>query len=237
MLRRMTASPRPASGAGVRSMRARPATSATRSPRPAAKRPNASSAGASNTARCARPNIEASQPSLPTSCSISSPTISGASPSSSPPEAESARKPENRLRQTENPTTKDGNGLSYRRFFSKLLERFAKSIADFAEKMTTYAGSAADPGEYGKLIAARLCPNTLPYELGTSAAFEVTSFNGRALADDALDVMLTLAANTPLVDGLAPDRGRIRKDFPSYGGPYTAKDRGGVTPMPRPVKK
>ena len=24
-------------------------------------------------------------------------------------------------------------------------ERFAKSIADFAEKMTTYAGSAADP--------------------------------------------------------------------------------------------
>ena len=87
---------------------------------------------------------------------------------------------------------------------SEDLERFAKSIADFAEKMTTYAGSAADPGEYGKLIAARLCPDTLPYELGTSAAFEVASFNGRALGDDALDVMLTLATNTPLVDGLAP---------------------------------
>src|SRR6516165_7829838 len=69
--------------------------------RPAAKWPNASSAGASNTARCARPNIEASQPSLPTSCSISSATISCAFPSSSPPEAESARKPENRFRQTE----------------------------------------------------------------------------------------------------------------------------------------
>ena len=77
--------------------------------------------------------------------------------------------------------------------------------------MTTYAGSAADPGEYGKLIAARLCPDTLPYELGTSAAFEAASFNGRALGDDALDVMLTLATNTPLVDGLAPDRVRIRK--------------------------
>jgi hypothetical protein len=72
---------------------------------------------------------------------------------------------------------------------SEDLERFAKSIADFAEKMTTYAGSAANPGEYGKLVAARLCPNTLPYELGTSAAFEVSSFNGRALGDDALDVM------------------------------------------------
>jgi hypothetical protein len=120
---------------------------------------------------------------------------------------------------------------------SEDLERFAKSIADFVEKMTTYAGSAADPAEYGKLIAARLCPNTLPYELGTSAAFEVASFNGRALGDDALDVMLTLAANRPLVDGLAPDRRRIRKDFPYYGAPYTAEEQVGVRPMARPVKK
>jgi hypothetical protein len=120
---------------------------------------------------------------------------------------------------------------------SEDLKCFAKPIADFVEKMTTYAGSAADPAEYGKLIAARLCPNTLPYELGTSAAFEVASFNGRALGDDALDAMLTLAANTPIVDGLAPDRGRIRKDFPYYGAPYTAEQQVGVRPMPRPVEK
>ena len=94
---------------------------------------------------------------------------------------------------------------------SEDLERFAKSIADCAEKMTTYAGSAADPGEYGKLIAARLCPNTLPYELGTSAAFEVASFNGRALGDDVLDVMLTLAANMPIVDGLLPTAGAFAR--------------------------
>jgi hypothetical protein len=116
-------------------------------------------------------------------------------------------------------------------------ERFAKSIADFAEKMTTYAGSAANPAEYGKQIAGRLCPDTLPYELGTPAAFEVDNFNGRVLGDDALDVMLTLAANTPIVNGLAPDRTRIRKDFPYYGAPYTAGEQVGVTPMPRPAKK
>ena len=116
-------------------------------------------------------------------------------------------------------------------------ERFAKSIADFVEKMTTYAHSAADPGEYGKLIAARLCPDTLPYELGTSAAFEMASFNGRALGDDVLDVMLTLTANTPIVDGLAPDSGRIRKDFPYYGTPYTAEEQAGLTPMMRTAKK
>ena len=69
------------------------------------------------------------------------------------------------------------------------------------------------------------------------AAFEVASFNGGALGDDALDVMLTLATNTRLVDGLAPDRVRIRKDFPYYGAPYTAEEQVGVRPMPRPAKK
>jgi hypothetical protein len=120
---------------------------------------------------------------------------------------------------------------------SEDLKRFGKSIADFAEKMTTYAGTAPNPAEYGKQIAGRLCPDTLPYELGTRAAFEVGSFNGRALGDDALDVMLTLAANTPIVDGLAPDRGRIRKDFPYYGAPYTAEEQAGMTPLLRPAKK
>jgi hypothetical protein len=120
---------------------------------------------------------------------------------------------------------------------SEDLERFGKSIADFAEKLTTFAGSAANPGEYGKLLAARLCPNTLPYELGTSAVFEMARFNGRPLGDDALDVMLTLVANTPIVDGLVPDRARMRKEFPYYGPPYTAEEQAGLTPMSRPAKK
>jgi hypothetical protein len=37
--------------------------------------------------------------------------------------------------------------------------------------------------------------------------------------------------------GLDPDRGRIRKDFPYYGAPYTAEEQVGVTPMRRPAKK
>jgi Domain of unknown function (DUF4331) len=116
-------------------------------------------------------------------------------------------------------------------------ERFAKSIADVAEKMTTYAGSASNPAEYGKQIAERLCPDTLPYELGTPAAFRVDSFNGRALGDDAMDVMLTLVTNTPIDDQLAPDRGRIRGDFPYYGASYTAEEQAGMTPLARPAKK
>jgi hypothetical protein len=118
---------------------------------------------------------------------------------------------------------------------SEDIKRFAKPIADFAEKMTTYAGSAENPAEYGKRLAARLCPDTLPYELGSRAAFEVDNFNGRVLGDDALDVMLTLAANTPIVNGLASDRARIRKDFPYYGAPYTAEEQVGMTPLRRPA--
>jgi hypothetical protein len=117
------------------------------------------------------------------------------------------------------------------------VSRFAPAIAAFAEKMTTYAGSASNPAEYGKQLAARLCPTTLPYEIGTPAVFDVTGFNGRSLADDAMDVMLTLTANQPLADGAAPDTTRIRTDFPWYGEPYSKDEQVGVTPAPRPSKK
>ncbi len=90
----------------------------------------------------------------------------------------------------------------------------------------------------GRDTRAESCRSVaLQKDAKASAAFEVASFNGRALGDDVLDVMLTLAANTPIVDGLVPDRGRIRKDFPYYGAPYTAEEQAGVTPMPRPAKK
>jgi hypothetical protein len=35
-----------------------------------------------------------------------------------------------------------------------------------------------------------------------------------------MDVILTLATNTPLGDGVAPDQRRVRKDFPYFGESY-----------------
>lgn len=120
---------------------------------------------------------------------------------------------------------------------SEDVDRFAPAIAAFAERMTTYAGSAPNPSDYGKQLAARLCPTTLPYELGTLAAFNLATINGRSLADDVMDVILTLAANKPLADGVAPDPARIHKQFPYYGAPYSKDEQAGVTPVPRPAKK
>ena len=114
---------------------------------------------------------------------------------------------------------------------------FSGYIADFTKKMTTYAGSVMNPDEYGEQMVARLCPTTLPYELGTPAAFDLAGFNGRPLGDDVMDVMLTLASNKPLQDGAVPDRTRIRTEFPYFGEPYSKEEQKGVTPVPRPVKK
>jgi len=113
---------------------------------------------------------------------------------------------------------------------------FSRSIADFAERMTTYAASAASPSDYGKQLAARLCPTTLPYDLGTPAAFNSSSFNGRPLTDDAMDAILSLTANQPLPDGVAPDPTRTLPDFPYYGAPYSKSEQLSVAPVPRPPK-
>ena len=61
---------------------------------------------------------------------------------------------------------------------------------------------------------------TLPYELDTAANFTIDRFNGRGLAVDVMDVILTLATNTPLSDGVAPDKSRMRDEFPYFGEPF-----------------
>jgi hypothetical protein len=73
-------------------------------------------------------------------------------------------------------------------------------------------------------VADRLIPTTLPYELGTWAAFSYAGFNGRGFADDVMDVQLSIMTNTALGDGVPiPARPRARAEFPYFG----AADRPG----------
>jgi hypothetical protein len=120
---------------------------------------------------------------------------------------------------------------------SEDVANFAKLIGDFAAKMSGYAGSVVNAAEYGELVAQRLCPTVLPYELGTRAAFDLAGFNGRPLGDDTMDVMLTLASNKPIADGVAPDRSRTSAEFPYYAKAYTRDEQAGVVPVPRTPKK
>ena len=110
-------------------------------------------------------------------------------------------------------------------------ERFAGPIAELVERIVTLAGSRADPATYAADVAARLTPTVLPYDLGTPAAFTLAAFNGRAPAEDVMDVMLALATGTELGDGVAPDTSRIATAFPWFGAPYTAAEQSGLAPL------
>jgi hypothetical protein len=104
-------------------------------------------------------------------------------------------------------------------------ELFGPAIANFTSKLTDRAGSTADPEEHGRQVSARLCPSMLPYYLATEAIFNRDVFNGRPLGEDAFDVMLTLAANKPIAAGVAPDLGRMRRDFPFTANPIIRQSR------------
>lgn len=117
------------------------------------------------------------------------------------------------------------------------LSRLSGPIGGFVEQLTRLAGSAADPTNYAQRLLGRLCPITLPYELDTVAAFDFSGFNGRSLTDDVMDVMLTLATNTALGDGVAPDKGRVRSNFPYFGPPYTSAEQADVVPHGAAAKK
>ena len=48
-----------------------------------------------------------------------------------------------------------------------------------------------------------------------------------------LDVILTLASNTALGDGVVPDKARIRSEFPYFGEPHSRAEQADVTPAPQ----
>jgi hypothetical protein len=114
--------------------------------------------------------------------------------------------------------------------------RFTAQVGQVAEKLATLAGSAARPADYAKQLIARLFPTTLPYQIGTPAAFDFAGFNGRALTDDTMDVILTLATNTALGDGVVPPKDRTRDEFPYFGPPYSSAEQADVAPA-RPGAK
>ena len=75
----------------------------------------------------------------------------------------------------------------------------------FAQMLTaavTANGAPQDPQSYGRTVAKELFPDVLPYEIGTPARFTKDVRNGRALADNAPEVMLSLVTGTTVPVGL-----------------------------------
>jgi hypothetical protein len=91
-----------------------------------------------------------------------------------------------------------------------------KNLADIVAAAVSANGTSADPHGYGRAVASELFPDVLPYEVGTPASYSFAVRNGRTLADNAPEVMLSLALNTAVHSGLTPSvAGSLRTEsFP-----------------------
>jgi len=88
----------------------------------------------------------------------------------------------------------------------------AKYIGEQVAAVVAAAGTAADPEGYGQAVAAELFPDVLPYVVGTPAVYGFARRNGRTLADNAPEAMLSLVTNMAVPSGLKPAVSRHLRD-------------------------
>jgi hypothetical protein len=77
-------------------------------------------------------------------------------------------------------------------------------IADLIAGAVAASGTSANPQGYGRTVARKLFPDVLPYVVGTPATYGFATHNGRTLADNAPEAMLSLVVNTAVPSGLKP---------------------------------
>jgi len=92
-------------------------------------------------------------------------------------------------------------------------DQMAKQIAAVVGAL----GSSDDPEGYGATVAATLLPDVLPYVVGTPASYSFAGLNGRTLADNAPEVMLSLVTGMAIPSGLRPS---VAKQLRSPNFPY-----------------
>jgi hypothetical protein len=98
--------------------------------------------------------------------------------------------------------------------------RFSQIVADTLSRITQLAGSTDNPAAYSQRVVERLFPITLPYILDSAASFGFAGFNGRSMADNVMNVMLSLQTNTPIDNGATIARTNILDEFPYFGAPH-----------------
>jgi hypothetical protein len=84
-------------------------------------------------------------------------------------------------------------------------QRFSAGYTSLLEGVVRLLRTARDPGAYARTTVERLTPDLMPFRVGTSAAFGFAGFNGRALSDNAPEVMFSLATNSGVSSGLSGD--------------------------------
>jgi len=80
----------------------------------------------------------------------------------------------------------------------------AKYIGEQIAAVVAAAGTSGDPEGYGAAVAGDLFPDVLSYVIGSPAVYGFAGRNGRTMADNAPEAMLSLVTNTAVPSGLTP---------------------------------
>jgi uncharacterized protein DUF4331 len=100
---------------------------------------------------------------------------------------------------------------------SEDVDAAAKYIGEQIAAVVAASGTSADPQGYGQAVAQDLFPDVLSYVVGSPAVYGFAARNGRTLADNAPEAMLSLVTNTAVPSGLKPS---VAKDQRSAAFPY-----------------
>ncbi|MGK5683608.1 DUF4331 family protein [Actinoplanes sp. URMC 104] len=83
-------------------------------------------------------------------------------------------------------------------------DSYGKAVEDMIRETVRRLGTTTRPDAYAATVVERLFPDTLPYVVGTAAAFSFAGFNGRHFGDNAPEVMFSLVTNSAVSTGLGP---------------------------------
>jgi hypothetical protein len=87
-----------------------------------------------------------------------------------------------------------------------------KYIGDLIAAAVAAGGTSDDPQGYGRTVARELFPDVLSHMVGTPASYSFAARNGRRLADNAPEAMLSLVVNTAVPSGLKPSVSQQLRD-------------------------
>ena len=102
------------------------------------------------------------------------------------------------------PNDTDFSDPSNTRHPSEDVNAAAKYIGGQIAAVVAASGTSDDPKGYGQTVAGELFPDVLSYLVGTPAVYGFTGRNGRTMADNAPEAMLSLVTNTAVPSGLKP---------------------------------
>jgi len=92
-----------------------------------------------------------------------------------------------------------------------------KYIGEQVAAVVSASGTSDDPQGYGETVARELLPDVLSYVVGTPATYGFANRNGRTMADNAPEAMLSLVLDTAVPSGLTPS---VSRDARATSFPY-----------------